>query len=206
MHIKQLNFNLPSDILKELKNLNWHNLELSTSFDYKNYLHSAWTAGFLFNFLLHYKGNPLNAGCVKNFVLPAELSAGIKLELDKILSKEIVDQAIIRLQLIYGGTGLPLHVDPTRSASIVYPVSHPYYSETRIFSQNKNLNSRGLKDYQKCCLKDMIEINDQPVLIDTDQPHDVWYAKNIYTEKQPRVSLTVKFETVKFDQLTKILC
>jgi hypothetical protein len=205
MNVKHLNFELSSELLKHLKALNWHNLELATSFDYKNYLRSAWTSGGLFNFLLHYKGNPFNAGCFKNFMLPDSLITRIDPEIAKIFPKEIAAQAIVRLQVIYGGVGLPFHIDPTRSASIVYPISHPHYSETRIFSCNDNLASKGLQDYKKCYLTDVVEICTQPILIETDRPHDVLYAKNIYTKKQPRISLTIKFETVKFAELAKYL-
>lgn len=205
MYIKHLDLKLPDNIVEDLLQIDWCNLTPTTSFNYKNYLRAAWRAGFLLDLLFHYKLNLSNLGNVKNFTLPQATLKSITHELTKILPQEIVSQAVIRLQVIYGGVGIPVHIDETRYSSIVYPIYHPCRSETRFFSKNIKKLTRGLQNYQNCTIVSSTIVETCPVLLNTDWPHDVFYSKDVYTVNQPRISLTIKFEAITFTELADIL-
>lgn len=205
MYIKHVNLKLPDSIIKDLRQIDWRNLTPTTSFNYKNYLRAAWTAKFLLDFLFYYKLNLSNLGNVNFFTLPHVMSTSITQELTKILPREIVSQAVIRLQVIYGSVGIPVHIDETRSSSIVYPIYHPHQSETRGFSKNIRESPRALQNYRNCTMVSSTIVETCPVLLNTDCPHDVFYSKNVYNIDQPRISLTIKFETVKFTDLANLL-
>jgi hypothetical protein len=106
---------------------------------------------------------------------------------------------------MYGGRGIPVHIDPTRSAGIMYPLIHAHDSWTE-FYETPDINCRrGLIDPKLCVMTESVNIRYHPVLLDLDQPHAVTYDKNIYNEKSPRISLSIKFENISFTELLKIV-
>lgn len=188
---------LPEHLYKQLNDLDWQELDLTTEL-------TKWT---VLKFLLK---NPRDAidylrfyglllqqvGTLKNFLLPKKLETEIS---EYVHSKFSVAAApILRLQVLYGGSIAPLHTDATREASLVFEVRNHQGSNTT-FYQSDAANA-GLVNPTKCQFDNSLIIT-QPTMLNTKQVHAVVYDYGRYTKYNPRVSLTAKWANVGYQTL-----
>ena len=116
--------------------------------------------------------------------------------------QKMPEKPIIRLQILYGGECIPIHIDRTRSTSLIYPINN-HTATTNFYDLQKEPIGRALVDPTTCLLTSSITIDQHPVLLDVDCPHDVTYKKNSITFDNPRISLNLKWEDMKFQQVLK---
>lgn len=94
------------------ENLNWHDLEYNTSMGVTEDLRSQYQSFY---------GTENNlVGTMFNFELPIELDKEIRSQW-KFLS-HFNDQPILRLQIVCGGSMIPVHVDVTKTTSLIFPL------------------------------------------------------------------------------------
>ena len=96
------------------ENLNWHNLGKSTSTVVPENLRSEYQSFYGIE-------NKL-VGTMFNFELPVEIEKEIRSQW-KFLS-HFSDQPILRLQIVCGGSMIPVHVDVTKATSLIYPLAN----------------------------------------------------------------------------------
>ena len=106
----------------------------------------------------------------------------------------------IRLQIVYGGMHVPLHIDKTRSASLIYPLKNHGSAVTNFYSSEYTFSRRGMVDPSKCSLVESIKIDQCPVLLNVDQIHDVKFLEPA-SINNARVSLNLKWEKMKYNQV-----
>ena len=100
---------------------------------------------------------------------------------------------------------IPLHIDLTRSTSLIIPVLHRTQAKTNFYSLNTMPNNRGMIEPTDCKLLSSIIIDQVPALLDVDEIHAVTYDKNILTPDHPRVSVNLKWPETKFSTVAKCL-
>jgi hypothetical protein len=198
------NFKLPNNIEQTLQNINWANLPVATQFDRRHILKVLIRNKILIDGLMHYGLFLQHVGTLISYRLPEELEKIIRNQLHIQCSSLLAREAIIRLQIMYGGKIVPIHIDLTRQSSIVYPIKHEHNSSTVFYNCN-NLNTRELINPKKCNYVNEVTITDMPMLLDVSIPHSVNYNKNIYTKYVPRISLSIKFEKLTFSAVQKEL-
>ena len=116
--------------------------------------------------------------------------------------QEMPEKPIIKLQILYGGECVPIHVDRTRSTSLIYPINN-HTATTNFYDLQKELTGRALVDPTTCLLNSSVIIGQHPVLLDVDCPHDITYKRNSITFSNPRISLNLKWSDMKIQQVLK---
>jgi hypothetical protein len=202
-NIKKIDFKLSTDLLVSLNALDWTKLPVQASFSHLDYVRYAWKYNWFIDFIKYYNLIFPQFGKIKTFKLPDELDIQVRDKFSKLFSTEIANQAIIRLQVVYGGCGIPIHIDSTRSASIVYPLKHSNKCLTSIHkSWDGHVEThRGILNPRHYVTIKSVNIQNQPVLIDVNQPHSISYPSNSYTKSNPRISLGIKFEKITYSKL-----
>ena len=135
-------------------------------------------------------------GVVKNLQLPADLEQTIAQRVQSYF--ESYEVPIIRLQVIYGGSLVPLHTDITRHASLVIPVSNHGSARTNFYEAMRRVDPALPNPMQCMCIESTVI--SVPTLIDTDCIHAVVYSEPI-TEHNPRISITAKWPNTRFKDL-----
>lgn len=134
--------------------------------------------------------------CVQNFRLPDHLESGI---MDQLTDRfRFSGDPVIRLQKIFGGGIMPIHVDLTRTASLVIPLQNHADTCTQFFRYQGPVQQ--LIDPSLCQIFDSVEIS-RPTLIDTKIPHNVVSPKK-QTAENTRLSITLKWVDTPY----QILC
>jgi len=144
------------------------------------------------------------AGTILSYELPSNIENNLMEQMSEFLDLDKVGKPIIRLQVVYGGSIIPLHIDQTRGASIVYPIVHSDIAHTNFYSSTYTYNTvgdRGLVDPEDCTLTDTINITTTPVLLNTDKIHAVSYNKGQITKDNPRISITFKWKESVYNQI-----
>lgn len=200
-HFHPLDFRLSDSLIRATRQLQWYSLPLTTKFGGFSFALGAWRSKFLWDFLQYHRCNITNIGTIELRRLPIDIESDIRKSIVPLLGSHMVKKAIIRLQIVYGGQGIPVHIDPTRSAGVVYPLSHDHDSWTEFYQTSDMSNRRGIINPRSCVMIESVNITHQPVLLDLDQPHAVVYDKNAYSKQSPRISLSIKFENVTFTEL-----
>lgn len=122
------NVTLSNDIINSIKNLpwqtmakrdiyenlNWHDLGKSTSTGVPENLRSEYQS--------FYGVENKLVGTMFNFELPVEIEQEIQSQW-KFLS-HFSDQPILRLQIVCGGSMIPVHVDVTKTTSLIFPLAN----------------------------------------------------------------------------------
>lgn len=96
------------------ENLNWHNLGKSTSTVVPENLRSEYQS--------FYGTENRLVGTMFNFELPVEIEQEIQSQW-KFLS-HFSDQPILRLQIVCGGSMIPVHMDVTKATSLIFPLAN----------------------------------------------------------------------------------
>ena len=198
------NFKLDKTLEQSLQNIDWKVLPVTTKYNKSKFLRMLIKNKICFNGLLHYGWCLQKVGNLISLRLPDKLEKNIRQQIKNEFGSLLSREAVIRLQICYGGEIIPIHIDLTRQSSIVYPITHEYNSFT-VFYSCENVNTRELIDPKKCEFLDKVSIADSPVLLNTNIPHSVNYDKNIYTHENPRISLTIKFEKLNFSTVMQKL-
>jgi hypothetical protein len=111
------------------ENLNWHDLEYNTSMGVPEDLRSQYQSFYgLENKLI---------GTMFNFELPAEIEQEIRSQWTFLT--EFDDQPIIRLQIVCGGSMIPVHVDITKTTSLIFPVANHKNCFTQFYEFSEDI-------------------------------------------------------------------
>lgn len=142
------------------------------------------------------------AGVLDSYRLPTNIENDIVKELLTMFDKSTVDDCVIRLQVVYGGDVIPLHIDITRTASIIYPIHHNETAYT-VFCQRPQpiLPTEQLFKPSECNEVDRVLIDHISVLFDTKVIHGVYYHGQQLTKNNPRVSVSIKWKTLTIDNI-----
>lgn len=136
---------------------------------------------------------------LRNLQLLAEHENEVLTEIQKTWPQ--IPRPIIRLQVLHSGIWLPIHIDATRTASFVIPISSHEHSITQFYRSSGLMQQ--LVDPSRSTLFDQIEIL-RPTLIDTKVPHAVKCQKPL-VKINPRMSLTIKWEQYMYKDLVQQL-
>jgi hypothetical protein len=204
MYHKITNFKLSDQLKDQIDHIDWRLLHTAIVFGKKEFLYSSYSKNFLFDGFKYYGWALQHIGTVASYELPNKLELDIRREIKQQLNELLENHVVIRLQIVYGGSIAPIHTDKTRNSSIVYPISHPHKSLTEFYEYN-GPESAGYVSPQHCKLVQQVSISDVPVLLNTKIPHAVRYDAGTYTKKDPRVSLTLKFEKLDFWSVMELI-
>jgi len=199
---------LPSELKNEIESLNWSKLPLAFRADrqlfLKNFIkakkYTSWTS--IRGLQRWYGFFAQNVGTIDNYHLPDTLLSKVQTHYNQFFN-QLDEQPIIRLQIIYGGTLIPLHIDLTRSTSLIIPIKHDIQANTNFYKSAISTSVKGMVNPDDCVLTNSIIINCTPALLDVDQIHSVTYNK--LTRKSPRISINLKWPTTKFNTVAKFL-
>jgi hypothetical protein len=198
-----IDFRLPMELESQLSHLNWQALTVASTTKKKDWIRMAYSRKILFELVKYYGWRCQSIGTLLSFKLSIDLENTIRANIDQRYGNQIATEAIIRLQVIFGGEIIPIHTDIARESSIVYPISHPYASKTQFYNSNRT-GKCGLIPPSWCTLANSISIDNNPVLLDVSVPHAIVYSKNIYTKKVPRISLSLKFKNLNFQSVVEL--
>ena len=200
-------FQLNQDFIKSLSLIDWQNLDLAFRVDRKAALEYFFKNYRVIDYLDFVHSYGLTFGKVAvldTYILPKHVEQTITQEVNKFFGRSFND-LVIRLQVAHGGEVVPIHKDPTRTASLVYPLDHHSFSSTVFYDAVLPTNNReGLLNPKQFKIVDSICIDKNPVLLDVKRAHAV-FLSNLYTVISPRLSLSIKWKTVDFESLVKCL-
>lgn len=149
-------------------------------------------------FVKHYGILLQRLGYFYTVPVPNELAQRVKTQW-KFL-KDMPEPPVIRLQIIHSGQQVPLHIDASRSVSLIYPILNHDTARTNFYNAKKSL-PRGMVNPDDCEYQQSVTISEYPVLLNVDQPHDVTYSNNSVTPTRPRVSFNLKWQHMTFEQV-----
>ena len=111
------------------ENLNWHDLEHNTSMGVPENLRSQYQSFY----------GPENKliGTMFNFKLPVEIEQEIRSQWTFLT--EFDDQPIIRLQIVCGGSLIPVHVDVTKTTSLIFPLANHQNCFTQFYEFSEDI-------------------------------------------------------------------
>jgi len=208
MYRKVPDFKLPDCLMDQLYSLKpmhvWKTLAWRTNFGPTMFLYGSYLNNCVFDFLKTYGLALQHIGTIISAELPNELESAIREEIKQQLHPLIANEAIIRLQVVYGGQLIPVHIDKTRNSSFIYPISHPHVSSTEFYDYT-GPDLKGVIPPRWCKLTQQVSIDNTPTLIDTSIPHAIRWGKGTYTKKDPRLSLTIKFEQLEFESIVNMI-
>lgn len=199
-YFKILHWNLKKSTVDSLLNLDWKALQETTSVKKtvlfsllcQEVLNQKWCVG---DFFEEYGIFFNKVAYLGNFKLPDHIEQQILLQLQNDFDMHF--SPVIRLQVIHKGLKIPLHIDATRSASLVIPLANHNNIKTNFFRSIACDNSRQLINPKNCERVSSVVI-DKPTLINTKIIHNVESTNVIST---PRISLTVKWEKQNFNEI-----
>ena len=198
------NFKLSSQLEDQLFCLDWQSLPVTTVFGKKEIFYDSYINNSMLDMFKHYGLVLQKIGIIISSKLPDRLEWDIRNEIKQQFGELLSNEVIVRLQMVYGGEGIPIHIDRTRNSSIVYPISHAAGGSTEFYEYN-GPPIRGMISPQWCKLTQKVVIDRTPVLLDTRSPHAIRYNKGTYTKKDPRISLSLKFEKLDFQTVATLI-
>ena len=206
MYYKINNFKLSNRLEDQLQLfcLDWQALPIATALGKKESFYNSYINNCMLDTFKHYGLVLQKIGNIISSKLPEKLEWDIRDEIKQQYGELLSNEVIIRLQIVYGGEGIPIHIDRTRNSSIVYPISHAQAGSTEFYEYNGPA-IRGMISPQWCKLTQTVVIDRIPVLLDTTSPHAIRYSKGTYTKKDPRISLSLKFEKLDFQTVANLV-
>jgi hypothetical protein len=198
------NFKLSSQLEHQLFCIDWKSLPIATVFGRKEFLYNSYVNHFMFDAFKYYGLVLQKIGTMVSPKLPDKLEWDVRNEIKQQWGELLCNEVIIRLQIVYGGTCIPIHIDKTRNSSIIYPILHPHASSTEFYEYN-GPDIRGVLSPRWCKLTQQVIIDKTPVLLDTRSPHAIRYSRGTYTKKDPRISLSLKFEKLDFQTVATLV-
>jgi hypothetical protein len=186
------NFRLPHAIESGLKALDWQSLPVSSSYTVTEWVKQAIERGILWQSLDFYGWRLQHIGSLKSCQIPDQIEHQIRSEMRSRYGNKLAEAASIRLQVVYGGSIIPIHTDLRRESSIVYPILHRNPSATSFYRYPQHID-QGMIPPKQCQYIDSVCIDTCPTMLDVNVPHAVLYRPGSFTKEQPRVSLSLKF-------------
>jgi hypothetical protein len=201
---------LPKKLKTEIEQLDWTKLSMAYRADrlvflkefFRSKKYKSWKS--IRGFQKYYGFFLQNIGTIEYYHLPEDLLSSVQSHYSN-LFKSITENPVIRLQIIHSGSMIPLHIDLTRSTSLIIPVLHRTQAKTNFYSLNTMPNNRGMIEPTDCKLLRSIIIDQVPALLDVDEIHAVTYDKNTLTPDHPRVSVNLKWPETKFNVVANAL-
>ena len=193
-------WDISADLKHQISRFDWRSLEITTELSpvsvcaliIKGWVDRQWS---LVSFANAYGMFLQDIPRLLNLRLPEEIETQVLNQLPNGVRE--INAPVIRMQVMFGGRFLPIHIDNTREASLVIPLNNHQGSSTQFF---KCLgNPAQLLDPSKCQLTDQVEVT-MPTLIDTKIPHAV-VCQQTPSKLAPRLSLTVKWPNTKYSKL-----
>lgn len=200
----------PTNLKNKIKSLDWSTLPLAYRADRLVFLKEFIRAkkytslSAIRGFQKCYGFFAQNVGTIDNYHLPEDLLSQVQNHYSQFFD-HLDEQPIIRLQIVHGGNLIPLHIDLTRSTSLIVPISHLAPARTNFYTSPDAPTSRGMVDPTNCQLTNSIIIDRIPALLDVDQIHAVTYDKHTLTRESPRISINLKWSSTKFSTIAKCL-
>ena len=198
-HLQLTNLKISDNLVNTISNINWQSLtpvfKVSPWFYFCHVLQHCYQHKIM---PWHFLSNG-SVGTLLTYKFPETIENAIKQELYASIYN-MKEQPIIRLQVIYGGRHIAVHTDPTRSVSLVYPISNHNYAKTTFY---KGPSTLGVINPADCVLDDYVIIDKHPVMFEVSKPHSVNYPAGTLTKQQPRISLSIKWQHSTFDQIAK---
>lgn len=190
---------LSANLQQQLKSLVWRQLPVTTDIDRLVVLRRMIrTRDNWLDYLVHYGWKLQRIATLKN------------LRIDRELEEQVVDivqkhfgcseSPVVRLQVMFGGQMLPLHIDTPKHASLIIPIDNHSSASTHFYQALRPVDP-ALPNPLQCDCVESIVIS-QPTLIDTDCIHNVMHNA-VVTKQHPRISVTAKWTSTKFSDLAK---
>jgi hypothetical protein len=198
------NFCVSQQLNNDLAGLPWQSLELASAYTRSDWLRQAYQRGILLQSLGAYGWIMQDVGTLLSYSIPPGVEHKIRNELQQRYGSEFSAAASIRLQIIHGGSIIPIHTDLNREASIVMPISHRRPSITA-FYKCVNHEVRGMMPPDICEYTGGVSADVYPVLLQVNVPHAVVYSRGAYTQNSPRISLSLKFQNLDFDAVRTMI-
>jgi len=152
------------------------------------------------NLYRHYGLFFRHTGYYDSYNLPEKLQSFVY----KILNRDIKDmpeQPTMKLQTIYGGQCIPLHIDPMSTVGLLVPLSNHGDAYTNFYESTEKYNPKSTIDPKKCHLVDRVNVLNYPALIDTTKIHNVTIDPKLHTKTNPRLTLNIKWRQMSFDSV-----
>jgi hypothetical protein len=199
-------FKLDDDLINIIATASWVEFEFTHVANRSWVLERIKSIGNYKNFIQLYGIFQQKVGTAISAKLPQHIEEHILSKITKIFPKEIFGKPVIRAQIVFGGfmsSIIPLHIDETRSSSIVYPITHDESTFTNFYKSSytvNNQNTRGMIDPSDCKLVDSVVISNVPVLLNVDKIHSV-HSNISISKSKPRISVTIKWQDAKYKKL-----
>lgn len=186
------NFHIPNNLKSELTSLDWLSLEVASEYRAMDWMNQAFQRHMVWQTLHTYGYRLQQIGRLVSCNLPLSVEQNIRDFVQQCHGVKLASQAVIRLQIIYGGSIIPIHTDLNRETSLVYPILHHSPSVTAFYQSCQSF-PRGIIPPDSCQYVDSVCIDTCPALLDVSMPHAVLYQLGSFTKNRPRVSLSLKF-------------
>ena len=140
---KLSNLNLSADIVNAVKKLPWQTMAKSDIYENLNWhnLAANASAGVPENLQSQYQSfyGPENKliGTMFNFELPVEIEQEIQSQWTFLT--EFDDQPTIRLQIVCGGSMIPVHADVTKTTSLIFPLANHENCFTQFYEFSEDI-------------------------------------------------------------------
>ena len=191
-------FKLSESLITDIKHMPWVDMVYTTVFDRQHVIdkYLKFRPAEYLSFAKTYGICLQKIGSLVSTKLPSNVEHEIQQKLIAVFDKQTADSAKIRLQILFSGSIFPLHIDQRTSASMIYPVSHLTETSTNFYHHDEvDKLPRGVVNPAGCRLIDSIQINDVPVLLNVDSIHSITYKSGTLSKLNPRLSITIKWET-----------
>lgn len=203
-------FEVPAEIINRIKVDDWQNMPLASRYN-RWFTFKYWMQNFpLYSYPYFQRryGHFFNkVGTLDSYILEDDVVNDVKDYVASYfgLNQDQKEDIVVRLQVIYGGQGKPLHIDRTRTAALVVPIKHNYPAETAFFEYYGGDKKLGLMNPALCREVARTSVVRDPALIDAKAVHSVEFKGGNYTAKDPRISLNIKWKETPFQELLEIL-
>ena len=201
------NWGLTTDLLNNVQLLDRKYLEIGTIYNrinvvkaLRHYHQLSWPT-ILKEWAFAYGVLFSRVGTIESLKLPDYLEKEVLMQLSTIFCQSVIDDCTVRLQVVYGGNYIPPHIDITRTASLICPISNHNSAHT-VFYQLTRPISKTEQIFKLNSLQEdtRVIINEHPVLFDTKTIHAVMYPSSI-SKSNPRLSISIKWKSLKIKQI-----
>lgn len=208
MLYKQLeNFSLTPSLISKIKSLDVEDLKIATRygrFDYikslRNYHGLSWKT-ILKDWAFSYGFMFSEAATIDSLMLPLAIENDIIDQLADRFTQSVIDDCVIRLQAVYGNRCIPPHIDITRTASLIYPISNHDESQTVFFDIDRPIDKQEQFFNPSDIVKNTaIVIDHHPVLFNTKKIHSIYLPTPI-SKSNPRISISVKWRSFTVEKI-----
>lgn len=208
-HVILDGFELPCDLVQLIKNLD--RISADSTFVVGPTQHRAiflrkFGLGSYWSFARHY-GVFMQQTCTMVYsVIPPVLEKQVVSYVSEFFDEDLAQEVVVRVQSLWGPKGTALHTDPTRTVSLIYPLSHQHPARTCFYTAQQSItyDDSGMVNPDHYRLHSEICI-ERPTLLDTKLVHAVRYDHDHFTKQSPRMSLSIKWKNHNFARAVSTL-